>query len=73
MTFVKKTIYMIPETFPAELVAHWPLSADFENVANQQLKVTNHNVELAQQVAHFNGRDLLCQGQRKCAADGLFE
>ena len=48
---------MKPKTSPAELIAHWPLSSDFENVANDSLSITNHNVELLQQTAHFNGLD----------------
>jgi hypothetical protein len=48
---------MTSKTSPAELIAHWPFSTDFENAANESLKITNHNVELARQAAHFNGRD----------------
>jgi hypothetical protein len=48
---------MAPKTSAAKLIAHWPFSADFENAANEPLRLTNHNVQLSQQSAHFNGRD----------------
>jgi len=48
---------MKPKTSPAKLIAHWPFSTDFENIANKQLRIINHNVDLSQQAAHFNGRD----------------
>jgi len=60
---------MTPKTSPAELIAHWPFSADFENVINEQLSLANHNVEVTQKAAHFNGRDSFLEIANHLALD----